>query len=35
MLAPAIKDLCRKLRREIPKSFPIINFTQFSGLVFL
>jgi hypothetical protein len=34
-LAPTIKDLCRKFRREIPKAFPIFGFTQFSGSVFL
>jgi len=34
-LAPMIKELCRKFRREIPKAFPIFGFTQFSGSVFL
>jgi hypothetical protein len=34
-VAPAIKELCRKFRREIPKPFPIFDFTQFSGSVFL
>ena len=34
-VAPAIKELCRKFRRDISQLFPIFDFTQFSGLVFL
>jgi hypothetical protein len=34
-LTPAMNELCRKFRRDISQLFPIFDFTQFSGLVFL